>query len=88
LRAARYKYGRSLQGKEAELLVDLVADPAERSRKPPPAEARGVLAELRAELERLPARWIAPPEVMGRAELGPVELERLRALGYGGDAGD
>jgi arylsulfatase A-like enzyme len=88
LRGARYKYGRALQGKEAELLVDLEADPAERLRRPAPAEARAVLAELRAELESLPGRWAAPPEEMGRAELGPVELERLRALGYGGDAGD
>ena len=88
LRGARYKYGRSLEGKEAELLVDLQADPAERLKRPAPAEARAVLAELRAELESLPGRWLPPPKEMGRTELGPVELERLRDLGYGGDAGD
>lgn len=88
LRGARYKYGRALEGKEAELLVDLEADPSERLRLPVADEARAVHAELRAALEGLSRRWAPPPEQMGRTELGPVELERLRALGYGGDAGE
>jgi arylsulfatase A-like enzyme len=88
LRGARFKYGRALSGKEAELLVDLEADPTERLRLAVAADAREVQAEMRAALEGLAERWAPPPARMGSTELGPIELERLRALGYGGDAGE
>jgi hypothetical protein len=93
LRGARYKFG-SLLAPEgalvpdgAELLIDLAAGGPEAPAvpgDPDDAAAGAARAELRAGLEALVQSWRPPPGDLERALLTPEEIERLRALGYGG----
>lgn len=90
LRGPRFKYGCALAPERAlppggpELLIDLETDPGEHGG----ATAEETRIAVRARLERLLAAWKPAPDAMGQAILGAEELERLRALGYGGDQKD
>lgn len=90
LRGERFKYGcalspeRVLPPEGPELLIDLEVDPGEHGS----ATVEEARRNARARLEGLLRAWSPPPTTMGRAVLEPQELERLRALGYGGQEKD
>lgn len=91
LRGERYKYGcglapeRTLAPLGPELLLDLAANPGEDPGRGLGEAAENERGALRDRLAQLARHWAPPPARMGRAMLDAAELERLRALGYGGE---